>query len=170
MTEDNTAYPILSENTPYPDYRRDVVVRHGHFRVDRLSFRTKRPADPGDFMYYAFVFEVDTEGEFGVGLVSSRGILSPSDLRWHAFDCASVWRRAHTPPPVTRPKSVPYYRRRVGPADAEREGETEEWLQDTTLRMPGRPTIDVDEAAALIEAAMHELAETETGEGRGPTF
>ncbi len=160
---------MAEDTTTNPEYRRAVVARYGPFRVDRLSFRTTRP-DGRAHPDYSVVFEVDTASEFDLGTVW--GILAPPDVRRFAFYLASLWWRAHSPPPESRPKSVPFYRRRVGTPNAEREGATEEWYryQDPFFRRPDRPTIDVDEAAALIEAAMHELAETETGEGRGSTF
>jgi hypothetical protein len=120
VTEDNATYTIY---TGWPEHRRATVVHCGHFRVDRVWFRTKRPADPGDWVYYDCVFEVDAEGEFDLGSLSGRGTSSSSDLRRCALYLAWLWRRAHSPPPESTPKSVPYYRRRVWALDLEVEGD-----------------------------------------------
>jgi hypothetical protein len=157
---------VAADDTAYPEYhRREVVARYGHFRIDRLWFRTKRPGERGAKVYYDVVFEVDTEGEFDLGRTTASRIHSPSELRQDAYFFASIWRRAHSPPPEGRPTSVPYYSRRVGPLDAEHEVSPEGWHQDSAFWGQEKPTIDVDEASALLEAALHALEETESGKG-----
>jgi hypothetical protein len=162
VTEDHATYNIY---TGMPEHRRAVVARYGHFRVDRLWFRTKRPNYLGDWAHYDVVFEVDAEGEFDLGAVHGPdGQSSLSDPRRSALYLAWLFRRAHSPPPESRPTSLPYYRRRVWALDLDVGGTPpEEWYEDSFFRRPDRPTIDVDEAAALIEGALHELEETETG-------
>jgi hypothetical protein len=156
VSKDNVTYSIY---TGRPEHRRAVVARYGHFRVDRLWVRAKRPYESGDWVRYGVVFEVDTEGEFDLGGTQG-GPSSPSDLRRSAMDLAWLFRRAHSPPPADRPTSIPYYRRRVWALDLDVEGTPpEEWYEDSFFRRPDRPTIDVDEAAALIEGALHELEE-----------
>jgi hypothetical protein len=154
MAEDNARYP--GEN------RRAVVARYGPFRVDRLWYRSK-PDDA--HVYYDVVFEVDASGEFDLGSLTGPRIDNPKDLRRYAFALASLFRRAHSPPPAGRPMSVPYYCCRVGLPDAEHAVPDEEWYQDRFFRRPDRPTIDEDEAATLIETALHELEETEIEKG-----
>jgi hypothetical protein len=55
------------------------------------------------------------------------------------------------------------YRRRIGLSDAEHEATPGEWYEDARFRRPGRPMIDMREAVSLVEDALHELEETETG-------
>lgn len=162
MTKDHTTCSIY---TGMPEHRRAVVARFGHFRVDRLWFRAKRPKYFGEWTRYEVVFEVDTEGEFDLGAVySPDGQSSLSDHRRSALYLAWLFRRAHCPPPESRLTSLPYYRRRVWALDLGVEGAPpEEWYEDSFFRRSDRPTIEVDEAAALIEGALHELEETETG-------
>lgn len=158
----------MAENTSrYREYRRTVAARYGHFRIDRMWFRTKLPNERASDLHYSVVFEVDASGELDMGGITAQHTQSPSDLRLAARFLAWVWRRAHSPPPESRPQSVPYYRRRVWALDMDVEGTPpEEWYQDAFFRRPDRPMIDVDEAASLIEAAMHELEETENRKGQ----
>lgn len=157
MAEDDTLHP-----GEYREHRRVVVARYGHFRVDRIWYRSK--PDDND-VHYQVVFEVDVAGEFDLGSLTGQRIDSPRDLRRYTFALASLFRRAHSPPPADRPMSVPYYCRRVSSFDAEHEAPTEGWYQDRFFRRPDRPTIDVDEAATLVEEALYELEGTETGKG-----
>jgi hypothetical protein len=148
--------------TGWPEHRRAVVARYGHFRVDRLWLRGRRRYDRGEWVAYGVVFEVDSEGEFDLGgLNGPGGPSSPSNLRDSALYLAWLFRIAHSPPPANRPMSIPYYRRRVWALDVDVEGTPpEEWYEDSFFRRPYRPAIAVDEAAALIEGALHELEES----------
>jgi hypothetical protein len=148
--------------TGWPEHRRAVVARFGRFRVDRLWIRAVQPDASGEWVSYGVVFEVDPEGEFDLGgLKGLVGPTLPSDLRNSALYLAQLFRIAHSPPPADRPTSVPYYRRRVWALDGNVEGTPpEEWYEDAFFRRLDRPTIAVDEAAALVEDALHELEET----------
>ena len=158
MTEDHVTHNM---HTGAPEYRRTVVARYGHFRIDRLWYRTP-PNYLRDCAHYHVVFEVDTDGEFGMG--ATYGSDSETDQRLSALYLAWLFRRANSPPPASRPTSLPYYRRRVWTLGPGVEGTPAgEWYMDSFFVRPDRSTIDVEEAASLVESALPELEESESG-------
>jgi hypothetical protein len=67
-----------------------------------------------------------------MGRLLGVSIPSPSELRICAYYLAGLWRCAHSLPPESRPKSVPYYRRRVWALDLDGEGTPPgEWYTDS---------------------------------------
>lgn len=73
MGEDNALYP-----GEYREHRRAVIAHYGHFRIDRIWYRSK-PDDA--HMHYHVVFEVEASGEFDLGSLTGQRIDSPKDLR-----------------------------------------------------------------------------------------
>jgi hypothetical protein len=157
------------DQTTYPEYRHVLVARYGRFRIDKTWARWE-PTDPTDGRWFSYeeVFEIDAFSEFDLkpsllwtGLykkVYAGEVLSPSEL--HRL--VTSWLDRHRPTPGGGLVSTACYRRRIGPADEEHDATPGEWYTDHLIRRPGRPMIDMPEAASLVEAALRELEETGT--------
>jgi hypothetical protein len=150
-------------DSPEPEFRHLFVARYGHFRIDRVWSRTNA-ADAREHPAYHVVFEIDTSSEFGVLLTESyvkpQAVPTPSELY---RSLTQSWLPLNRQNLARGKPSLACYRRRIGPPDGEHEATPGEWHRDELFRCPGKPLIGLREAVTLVEAALHELEEKDTG-------
>ncbi|HET9110524.1 MAG TPA: hypothetical protein VFN78_06850 [Ktedonobacterales bacterium] len=153
----------------FGEYRHEPLARYGAFRIDREWDRW--PSRPGQlWSRLQLVFEVNDQYEFEV--------IFDLDIAWYrafrahlaegqiptqtqTLRAAIAWWASMRPTPEGGEVSLACYRRRVGPADDEREMTPGEWYIGPLFRRPSDPMISMTEAAPFVEAALRELEQLE---------
>lgn len=159
----------MDEDEATYEFRHIFVARYGHFRIDRVWSRTSA-TDAHEHPSYYVVFEIDASSEFDVlagfsRATQAKAVPTRSELyRELNLGLLPIDRRQLE----SREPSQACYRRRVGPPDGEHEASPGEWhVEDFSasggpMRRPGKPLITLRETVSLVEAALHELEETDT--------